>query len=206
MKQKPLYRRTIIAVAKSNPTQLRFTNNSNSESSVSFTGLSADIRYKLNGTGGYTQWDGSTITLQPGEIVEMVGDNATRISVSSQHFEIDGQLAASGSVMSLVSSSKIIKTIPQVDGYFAYLFYGCTGLTAAPELPATALANDCYGAMFSGCTGLTSIEVSFEEWLDGATYDWVDGVAASGTFTCPAALPEELGSSYIPEDWTIVTK
>ena len=138
------------------PTPLRFTNNSDSESSVSFTGLSADIRYKLNGNGDYTQWNGSAIALQPGQFVEMVGDNGTRISISSQHFEIDGQLAASGSIMSLVSSAKIIKTIPQVDDFFGYLFYGCTGLTAAPELPATALAEGCYTSMFYGCTGLTA--------------------------------------------------
>ena len=36
------------------------------------------------------------------------------------------------------------------------MFKGCTGLTAAPELPATSLAQYCYGSMFYGCTGLTS--------------------------------------------------
>ena len=36
------------------------------------------------------------------------------------------------------------------------MFNGCTGLTTAPKLPATTLANDCYREMFSGCTGLTT--------------------------------------------------
>ena len=35
------------------------------------------------------------------------------------------------------------------------MFQGCTGLTQAPELPATTLASYCYQSMFSGCTGLT---------------------------------------------------
>ena len=39
---------------------------------------------------------------------------------------------------------------------YSQMFYGCTGLTSAPELPATSLANYCYQSMFSGCTGLTS--------------------------------------------------
>ena len=39
---------------------------------------------------------------------------------------------------------------------YHYMFYGCTGLTAAPELPATTLADECYRSMFEGCTGLTT--------------------------------------------------
>lgn len=39
---------------------------------------------------------------------------------------------------------------------FARLFYQCTNLTSAPDLPATALADYCYDSMFYGCTGLTS--------------------------------------------------
>ena len=34
------------------------------------------------------------------------------------------------------------------------MFFGCTGLTQAPALPATTLADYCYQQMFSGCTGL----------------------------------------------------
>ena len=35
------------------------------------------------------------------------------------------------------------------------MFDACTGLTKAPTLPATTLAERCYGDMFYGCTGLT---------------------------------------------------
>ena len=43
-----------------------------------------------------------------------------------------------------------------VDNYHYYkLFYNCTSLTQAPELPATTLATYCYSNMFSGCTSLT---------------------------------------------------
>ena len=34
------------------------------------------------------------------------------------------------------------------------MFNGCTSLTTAPELPATALAFACYNSMFLDCTSL----------------------------------------------------
>ncbi len=39
---------------------------------------------------------------------------------------------------------------------YIYMFYGCTSLTTAPELPATTLANGCYNGMFYDCTSLTT--------------------------------------------------
>ena len=39
---------------------------------------------------------------------------------------------------------------------YSSMFYGCTSLTTAPELPATVLANGCYAQMFYGCTSLKS--------------------------------------------------
>ena len=67
--------------------------------------------------------------------------------------------------------------------------------------------------MFSGCTSLNSINVNFSAWnppdatyASGATYDWVYNVSSSGTFTCPAGLPEEFGSDRIPSGWTVVRK
>ena len=39
---------------------------------------------------------------------------------------------------------------------YSQLFYGCTSLTTAPELPATKLADSCYSNMFNGCTSLTT--------------------------------------------------
>ena len=37
---------------------------------------------------------------------------------------------------------------------YSYMFYGCTSLNQAPELPATTLSNNCYDAMFYDCTSL----------------------------------------------------
>ena len=34
------------------------------------------------------------------------------------------------------------------------MFYGCTSLVSAPDLPATTIADSCYLEMFSECTSL----------------------------------------------------
>lgn len=49
----------------------------------------------------------------------------------------------------LVLSAKVMKSF-----CYAWMFYGCTGLTSAPELPATSLADHCYIEMFERCTAL----------------------------------------------------
>jgi surface protein len=61
--------------------------------------------------------------------------------------------------------------------------------------------------MFYYCSKLNSINVNFSAWNPtNATTNWVQNVPSSGTFTCPADLPEEFGTSRIPTGWTIVRK
>ena len=38
---------------------------------------------------------------------------------------------------------------------YGFMFVGCTSLTQAPELPATTLADYCYELMFFDCSSLT---------------------------------------------------
>ena len=88
---------------------------------------------------------------------------------------------------------------------YTAMFANCTSLTSAPLLPATTLAPSCYYQMFADCINLTSINVSFTDWTDTATQDWVSGVAANGTFTCPAALDTTTkDASHVPQNWNVV--
>ena len=91
------------------------------------------------------------------------------------------------------------------------MFIDCTNLTTAPELPATTLAEFCYGTMFRDCEKLDHItmlatDISAPYCLDG----WVIGVASTGTFTKAASLEQgtesgqiPTGISGIPEGWTV---
>ena len=106
---------------------------------------------------------------------------------------------------SLTTAPAILPATMLANNCYYYMFANCSSLTTAPELPATTLADNCYASMFQGCSNLASIDVSFTTWEPAnATTRWVNGVAASGTFTCPAQLPDKRGTNNIPAGWTKV--
>ena len=124
------------------------------------------------------------------------------------------------------------------DSCYMQMFNHCSGLVKAPEtLPGTSLAPYCYKFMFRGanitkaptimaisylnqtqamnrmfyeCSNLSSIEVKFTYWPagDNSMINWVDGVAANGTFICPSALGTNAtitrGVSNCPQNWNVV--
>ena len=62
-------------------------------------------------------------------------------------FVITGKIAASGNVNSLLEEDEETARTMSLAGKsfcYAYMFRDETGLTQAPELPATTLASDCY--------------------------------------------------------------
>ena len=88
------------------------------------------------------------------------------------------------------------------------MFNGCTSLTQAPELPAYQLVDSCYSYMFQGCTSLNYVSVGFDNWVQNATDNWLNSVAATGTFVCPSTLlgntPEDIRStSTVPSSWNM---
>ena len=87
------------------------------------------------------------------------------------------------------------------------MFADCTALETAPLLPATVLKQKCYYGMFSSCSSLNSIEVnfnSFDSLPDSATYYWLNGVSATGTFKWPGATTGVTqDESHVPSGWTI---
>ena len=115
---------------------------------------------------------------------------------------------------------------------YKYMFAGCTSLTTAPALPATTLAQDCYNSMFDSCTSLTTAPELPATILDSGCYsymfygctklkyikclatdisatnctkNWVDGVAATGTFVKSLNMSGwTTGISGIPEGWTVL--
>ena len=85
------------------------------------------------------------------------------------------------------------------------MFWECTSLKEAPELPATDLAGECYSSMFYGCSSLNEIKVAFTDWhkdID-ATAGWVAGVGSIGTFECPESLEVKYGEGCIPTGWSV---
>ena len=90
---------------------------------------------------------------------------------------------------------------------YRYMFNGCTSLTTAPELPATTLVTDCYSSMLRFCSNLNYIKALFTTTPSSTyTYDWVCGVASSGTFVKNSSATWDVSGNHgIPEGWTIET-
>jgi hypothetical protein len=88
---------------------------------------------------------------------------------------------------------------------YANMFKGCTSLTTAPELPATTLKNGCYVNMFQDCTSLSAITcLATDISVSNCTSNWVNGVAASGTFTKAENMTSwATGANGIPNNWIV---
>lgn len=144
----------------------------NSGAPVSFTVTSGDA---LTITG-----------LSAGDKVQFTVDTdqtITNSTINYRYFSSTGTFNVYGNVMSVIyadftsanaydrtiadlfDSSKVVdasnlwmgdENTSITGNCFQAMFYGCTGLTAAPALPFTTLAEYCYQAMFKNCTSLTT--------------------------------------------------
>lgn len=118
-----------------------------------------DIKLYTSTDGtNFTQWDGSTITLaNAGDKIYMYGDNAyfayaPRLDACNS-FSLNGDISVDGDITNLLTRGGT-NTVPAY--CFYRLFQGASGLTSAPELPATTLGVSCYEAMFVNCVNLTT--------------------------------------------------
>ena len=111
---------------------------------------------KGNGWEGYAF--GTVIPLNAGESCKWrcSAHPTTQSDQNYVQFVMTGKIEASGNVNSMLSSG--FENLTSLSGYnyaFRGLFKGCTSLTQAPQLSATALVLSCYASMFEGCTSLT---------------------------------------------------
>lgn len=85
------------------------------------------------------------------------------------------------------------------------MFYGCTSLREAPVLPAKIVARSAYQNMFNGCSNISSITCLATSLGTSATYNWLSGVAAEGTFTKDANMNNWTldSANGIPTGWTV---
>ena len=118
-------------------------------------------------------WDGNTgatITLaNVGDSVYFRGNNDTFSTSYDNYynFQFSALTRASGNVMSLLDKQFRKKEVTEY--CFNLLFYNCTSLTTAPELPATTLAESSYYKMFSGSGIVVAPELPATT-LGGACY------------------------------------
>lgn len=102
--------------------------------------------------------------------------------------------------------SDLLPATTLYQGCYYGMFYNCSGLTSTPELPATTLLQSSYQSMFKGCSLVNSIKIYADDisTTDCLT-DWLNGVAASGTFHNLGRATYPSGVNGIPSGWTVVT-
>lgn len=92
------------------------------------------------------------------------------------------------------------------DYCYGLMFFGCTALVEAPELPAATLTQQCYQEMFRNCTSLNYIKcLATDISASNCTTNWVNGVAATGTFVKADGMNNWTIDSVngIPIGWTL---
>ena len=137
---------------------LQFTTSKKAAISLAKTGSSPSVSLEYSYDGiDWSDWDLSDLTINSGDTLFIRGYNPKGFSSSSidyYTFVIEGdKVSCSGNIMSLIDYRRTLDTIP-CDYCFHELFYKCTSLVSAPELPATNLKAYCYYMMFNGCSSL----------------------------------------------------
>lgn len=59
---------------------------------------------------------------------------------------------------SVLTSAPELRATALKEQCYRQMFEGCTSLTQAPDLPATVLKESCYQSMFTGCTALVKVQ------------------------------------------------
>ncbi len=115
-------------------------------------------------------------------------------SDESGKWSIEGEAGCFGNIMTLLEFNNP-ETANMDNSCFKSMFKGCTGLTSAPELPSTELADSCYSSMFKGCTGITSApELPSTELADSCYSSMFEG--CTGLISASKNLPAKQMKEY----------
>ena len=80
-------------------------------------------------------------------------ESRNNLDYSYIQFGTNAEVACTGDIRTLLDY-KAYKTVDTSNARFCKLFWNCTVLTSAPDLPATTLAEYCYYSMFNNCSSL----------------------------------------------------
>lgn len=117
-----------------------------------------NLQYSLNGNAWSKYTLGTVVTLDKNNYVEFkaLGNNETISQTDNNYytFAIEKKVNASGNIQSLLVEDGFKDKDDAPFGCYIRMFYGCTSLQTAPDLPAMTLSKYCYRHMFEGCTNL----------------------------------------------------
>ena len=148
---------------------------------VTFGGENSDLRLRGTNTNGTA--DGQTLI----STIEFTKANVN--------------VACTGDIRTLLDWRNYNK-VETGQARFCGLFFNCSVLTSAPELPATTLADFCYYSMFSDCTNLVSAPVLPATTLADFCYNSMFNNCKKLSTVTMLALDSEITSkSYCVTAW-----
>ena len=172
---------------------------------ITFGGENGDLRLRAKSevgtSGGY---DANTYRIsftEPNVPVACTGDIRTLVDWENYATAITSNAKFYGlfeGCTQLTSAPKLPATALARNCY-AMMFYGCTSLTSAPALPATTLADGCYAEMFYGCTQLTTAPVLPATHL--ADYCYINMFNGCTKLNNITMLATDISATSCLEDW-----
>lgn len=151
-----------------------------------------------DGSQPWATWDGtSTLSASTGVLYLRGTGNEYITGSEGGSFVLTGtNISCVGNIETLLDYATVaLGSHPTMGAScFLKLFFNCTGLTSAPALPATTLANYCYQSIFSGCTNLISAPALPATTLASHCYETMFYGCTS--LTSAPALPATTLASY----------
>ena len=135
--------------------------------------------------------------------------------INAEHLILPALTLREACYRALFSWATYLETPPELPAttlasYCYYYMFQRTAIRTAPELLAETLVNYCYGGMFQCCTSLNYIKCMAINSFNATqcVYNWVSGVASSGTFVKDSDAAIASGSwtrgiNGIPANWLV---
>lgn len=188
-----------------------------------------NTKYCANNKNNYSGFEGGTATYDiSGNIMSLIyGDNFANNNtlneqyafcsifkksnvISAEHLILPALTLTNYAYRAMFSYATQLVTPPALPattlgkGCYWYMFESCS-ITSAPELLATTLVAECYGYMFTGCSSLSYIKCLATSGFNTSSclQNWVNNVAASGSFIKDSNTTWSTGISGIPTGWTV---
>lgn len=169
------------------------------EQTLSMSKTIPTLEYSVNG-GDWSEL-GTNIVKFGGEQGDLrvrgkssIGTATSSYDNSMIKFSTSAKVNCSGDIRTLIDYEDY-NSVNTENARFCYLFYNCTSLTSAPELPSNALATESYRYMFYGCTSLTSTPNLPATTLAANCYESMFANCSSLT-----SVPEELPATTLAPD------
>lgn len=124
--------------------------------------------------------------------------------------ELPAVVLASNCYNQMFGSCIALETAPElpaehlINYCYSNMFAGCTSLTQSPILPAKEITNNgAYYYMFSNCTNLEVVTCLATSVHPNGITNWLNGVAAEGTFYKDENMTGWTVGTNVPTGWTV---